>query len=74
MSGVESCVIVIRILRDLCSRVSTWAPLKGWVSQSQTTKNISLQLDIDECFFINLYILVTFLSMSLYSYVLSADS
>ncbi|TRY92303.1 hypothetical protein DNTS_029774, partial [Danionella cerebrum] len=28
---VESCVIVIRILRDLCSRVPTFAPLKDWV-------------------------------------------
>ncbi|MGH0152951.1 UNVERIFIED_CONTAM: hypothetical protein FKN15_022974 [Acipenser sinensis] len=29
-NGLKSCVIVIRILRDLCSRVPTWAPLKGW--------------------------------------------
>uniref|UniRef100_A0A8C7NHI4 Interleukin enhancer binding factor 3b n=1 Tax=Oncorhynchus mykiss TaxID=8022 RepID=A0A8C7NHI4_ONCMY len=29
-NGLRSCVIVIRILRDLCSRVSTWAPLHGW--------------------------------------------
>uniref|UniRef100_A0AAZ3Q009 Uncharacterized protein n=1 Tax=Oncorhynchus tshawytscha TaxID=74940 RepID=A0AAZ3Q009_ONCTS len=29
-NGLRSCVIVIRILRDLCSRVPTWAPLHGW--------------------------------------------
>ncbi|KAJ8415987.1 hypothetical protein AAFF_G00380090 [Aldrovandia affinis] len=29
-NGLKSCVIVIRILRDLCSRVPTWAPLRGW--------------------------------------------
>uniref|UniRef100_A0A8C7DH95 Interleukin enhancer binding factor 3b n=1 Tax=Oncorhynchus kisutch TaxID=8019 RepID=A0A8C7DH95_ONCKI len=34
-NGLRSCVIVIRILRDLCSRVPTWAPLHGWVSHQQ---------------------------------------
>ncbi|XP_039628452.1 interleukin enhancer-binding factor 3-like isoform X2 [Polypterus senegalus] len=29
-NGLKSCVIVIRILRDLCSRVPTWSPLRGW--------------------------------------------
>ncbi|XP_029996085.1 interleukin enhancer-binding factor 3 homolog isoform X2 [Sphaeramia orbicularis] len=29
-NGLRSCVIVIRILRDLCVRVPTWAPLRGW--------------------------------------------
>ncbi|KAK0141679.1 Interleukin enhancer-binding factor 3 [Merluccius polli] len=29
-NGLRSCVIVIRILRDLCSRVPTWEPLQGW--------------------------------------------
>uniref|UniRef100_A0AAY4AYU9 Interleukin enhancer binding factor 3 n=1 Tax=Denticeps clupeoides TaxID=299321 RepID=A0AAY4AYU9_9TELE len=29
-NGLRSCVIVIRILRDLCSRVPAWAPLRGW--------------------------------------------
>ncbi|KAJ8251757.1 hypothetical protein GJAV_G00225120 [Gymnothorax javanicus] len=29
-NGLKSCVIVIRIMRDLCARVPTWAPLKGW--------------------------------------------
>ncbi|KAF7236336.1 Interleukin enhancer-binding factor 3 [Varanus komodoensis] len=29
-NGLKSCVIVIRVLRDLCSRVPTWAPLRGW--------------------------------------------
>ncbi|CAF98220.1 unnamed protein product, partial [Tetraodon nigroviridis] len=29
-NGLRSCVIVIRILRDLCARVPTWTPLHGW--------------------------------------------
>uniref|UniRef100_A0A3Q3W8B6 Interleukin enhancer binding factor 3b n=1 Tax=Mola mola TaxID=94237 RepID=A0A3Q3W8B6_MOLML len=29
-NGLRSCVIVIRILRDLCARVPTWTPLRGW--------------------------------------------
>ncbi|KAM9238035.1 LOW QUALITY PROTEIN: spermatid perinuclear RNA-binding protein-like [Dugong dugon] len=29
-NGLKSCVIVLRILQDLCNRVSTWAPLKEW--------------------------------------------
>ncbi|XP_015222129.2 spermatid perinuclear RNA-binding protein isoform X4 [Lepisosteus oculatus] len=30
VNGLKSCVIVLRILRDLCSRVPAWEPLKGW--------------------------------------------
>uniref|UniRef100_A0A8D2PWS9 Interleukin enhancer binding factor 3 n=1 Tax=Zosterops lateralis melanops TaxID=1220523 RepID=A0A8D2PWS9_ZOSLA len=33
-NGLKSCVIVIRVLRDLCTRVPTWAPLRGWVIPS----------------------------------------
>ncbi|XP_040178666.1 spermatid perinuclear RNA-binding protein isoform X1 [Rana temporaria] len=29
-NGLKSCVIVLRILRDLCNRVPTWTQLKGW--------------------------------------------
>ncbi|XP_075888718.1 interleukin enhancer-binding factor 3 homolog isoform X2 [Nelusetta ayraudi] len=29
-NGLRSCVIVIRILRDLCARVPIWSPLRGW--------------------------------------------
>nr|XP_057906464.1 interleukin enhancer-binding factor 3 homolog isoform X1 [Doryrhamphus excisus] len=29
-NGLRSCVIVIRVLRDLCARVPTWTPLCGW--------------------------------------------
>eukprot|EP00057_Strongylocentrotus_purpuratus_P025514 XP_011679988.1 PREDICTED: zinc finger RNA-binding protein isoform X2 [Strongylocentrotus purpuratus] len=28
--GLQSCVVIIRVLRDLCERVPTWAPLRGW--------------------------------------------
>lgn len=30
-NGLQSCVIIIRILRDLCQRVPTWSPFPGWV-------------------------------------------
>ncbi|TNN29163.1 Zinc finger RNA-binding protein [Liparis tanakae] len=33
-NGLQSCVIIIRILRDLCQRVPTWSPFPGWVSIS----------------------------------------
>ncbi|XP_022105788.1 zinc finger RNA-binding protein-like isoform X2 [Acanthaster planci] len=29
-TGLQSCVVVIRILRDLCERIPTWAPLNAW--------------------------------------------
>ncbi|XP_061555570.1 interleukin enhancer-binding factor 3 homolog isoform X1 [Phycodurus eques] len=29
-NGLRSCVIVIRVLRDLCARIPTWTPLGGW--------------------------------------------
>lgn len=32
VNGLKSCVIVLRILRDMCNRHLTWEPLKGWVS------------------------------------------
>uniref|UniRef100_A0A673ABY6 Spermatid perinuclear RNA-binding protein n=1 Tax=Sphaeramia orbicularis TaxID=375764 RepID=A0A673ABY6_9TELE len=30
VNGLKSCVIVLRILRDMCNRHPTWEPLKGW--------------------------------------------
>ncbi|KAA0703720.1 Spermatid perinuclear RNA-binding protein [Triplophysa tibetana] len=30
VNGLKSCVIVLRILRDMCNRVPSWEPLKGW--------------------------------------------
>ncbi|KAL5481951.1 hypothetical protein EMCRGX_G022227 [Ephydatia muelleri] len=29
--GLPSCVIVLRVLRDICNRVPAWAVLNGWV-------------------------------------------
>ena len=34
-SGLQPCVIVIRVLRDLCQRVPTWGALPDWVRQCQ---------------------------------------
>uniref|UniRef100_A0A8C7Z810 Spermatid perinuclear RNA-binding protein n=1 Tax=Oryzias sinensis TaxID=183150 RepID=A0A8C7Z810_9TELE len=30
VNGLKSCVIVLRILRDMCNRHPNWEPLKGW--------------------------------------------
>ncbi|KAK0136649.1 Spermatid perinuclear RNA-binding protein [Merluccius polli] len=30
VNGLKSCVIVLRILRDVCNRHAVWAPLRGW--------------------------------------------
>ncbi|XP_036385554.1 spermatid perinuclear RNA-binding protein isoform X1 [Megalops cyprinoides] len=30
VNGLKSCVIVLRILRDMCNRLPVWEPLKGW--------------------------------------------
>ncbi|XP_061554755.1 spermatid perinuclear RNA-binding protein isoform X2 [Phycodurus eques] len=30
VNGLKSCVIVLRILRDMCNRQPTWEPLNGW--------------------------------------------
>lgn len=30
-TDLKSCVVVLRILRDMCNRVAGWRPLKGWV-------------------------------------------
>ncbi|KAJ8339032.1 hypothetical protein SKAU_G00358180 [Synaphobranchus kaupii] len=30
VNGLKSCVIVLRILRDMCNRMTVWEPLKGW--------------------------------------------
>lgn len=42
-NGLQSCVIIIRILRDLCQRVPTWSPFPGWVSMmfGCTDKNVT---------------------------------
>ena len=33
-SGLQPCVIVIRVLRDLCQHVPTWGALPAWVSST----------------------------------------
>ncbi|XP_028309673.1 interleukin enhancer-binding factor 3-like isoform X2 [Gouania willdenowi] len=41
VSNLNSAVIVIRILRDLCNRVPTWTPLSGWALELLVQKAIS---------------------------------
>ncbi|KAM4603667.1 interleukin enhancer-binding factor 3a [Polymixia lowei] len=40
VNDLKSAVIVIRILRDLCNRVPTWAPLSGWPLELLVEKSI----------------------------------
>ncbi|XP_042261529.1 zinc finger RNA-binding protein isoform X1 [Thunnus maccoyii] len=40
-NGLQSCVIVIRILRDLCQRVPTWSSFPGWAMELLVEKAIS---------------------------------
>ncbi|CAG9768765.1 unnamed protein product [Ceutorhynchus assimilis] len=39
--GLQSCVVIIRILRDLCQRVPTWSPLSPWAMELLAEKIIS---------------------------------
>ncbi|XP_034256245.1 zinc finger RNA-binding protein isoform X2 [Thrips palmi] len=38
---LQSCVMIIRILRDLCQRVPTWAPLHNWPMELLVEKVLS---------------------------------
>uniref|UniRef100_A0A672T570 Zinc finger RNA-binding protein n=1 Tax=Sinocyclocheilus grahami TaxID=75366 RepID=A0A672T570_SINGR len=40
-NGLQSCVIVIRILRDLCQRVPTWSAFPSWAMELLVEKAIS---------------------------------
>ncbi|XP_053726323.1 zinc finger RNA-binding protein isoform X1 [Synchiropus splendidus] len=40
-NGLQSCVIIIRILRDLCQRVPTWSAFPGWALELLVEKAIS---------------------------------
>ncbi|XP_061889374.1 interleukin enhancer-binding factor 3-like [Entelurus aequoreus] len=41
VNNLKSAVIVIRVLRDLCIRVPTWAPLNGWPLELLAEKAMS---------------------------------
>ncbi|XP_078313931.1 zinc finger RNA-binding protein-like isoform X3 [Crassostrea virginica] len=40
-NGLQSCVVVIRILRDLCQRLPTWTPLNEWAMELLVEKCVS---------------------------------
>jgi len=40
-TGLQSCVMIMRILRDLCKRKVTWAPLSQWAMELLVEKLIS---------------------------------
>ncbi|EEB15986.1 zinc finger protein RNA binding protein, putative [Pediculus humanus corporis] len=40
-NGLQSCVMIIRIIRDLCQRVPIWAPLNSWAMELLVEKVIS---------------------------------
>jgi len=33
MGGVQSCLVILRVLRDMRQRDTTWKPVTDWVSQ-----------------------------------------
>uniref|UniRef100_A0A8C9AHB3 Zinc finger RNA binding protein 2 n=1 Tax=Prolemur simus TaxID=1328070 RepID=A0A8C9AHB3_PROSS len=40
-SGLQPCVLVLRVLRDLCQRVPTWGALPAWAMQLLVEKALS---------------------------------
>ncbi|XP_028977462.2 zinc finger RNA-binding protein isoform X1 [Esox lucius] len=40
-NGLQSCVIIIRVLRDLCQRVPTWGKMPAWAMELLVEKAIS---------------------------------
>uniref|UniRef100_A0A8C8HN59 Zinc finger RNA-binding protein n=1 Tax=Oncorhynchus tshawytscha TaxID=74940 RepID=A0A8C8HN59_ONCTS len=40
-NGLQSCVIIIRLLRDLCQRVPTWGKMPAWAMELLVEKAIS---------------------------------
>ncbi|KAK7889517.1 hypothetical protein WMY93_025077 [Mugilogobius chulae] len=40
-NGLQSCVIIIRVLRDLCQRVPTWGKMPDWAMELLVEKVIS---------------------------------
>ncbi|XP_007246260.3 zinc finger RNA-binding protein [Astyanax mexicanus] len=40
-NGLQSCVIIIRLLRDLCQRVPTWGKMPAWAMELMVEKAIS---------------------------------
>uniref|UniRef100_A0A8C7CN08 Zinc finger RNA-binding protein n=1 Tax=Oncorhynchus kisutch TaxID=8019 RepID=A0A8C7CN08_ONCKI len=40
-NGLQSCVIIIRVLRDLCQRVPTWCKMPSWAMELLVEKAIS---------------------------------
>ncbi|CAG03305.1 unnamed protein product, partial [Tetraodon nigroviridis] len=41
VSHLNSAVVVIRVMRDLCNRVPTWLPLSGWPLELLVEKTVS---------------------------------
>lgn len=40
-NGLQSCVIIIRVLRDLCQRIPTWGKMPNWAMELIVEKAIS---------------------------------
>ncbi|KAM6461692.1 zinc finger RNA-binding protein 2 [Liasis olivaceus] len=43
-NGLQSCVIIIRVLRDLCQRVPTWGALPDWAMELLVERTLSTAL------------------------------
>jgi len=61
-SSLQACVVIIRIMRDLCQRVAAWKPLTDWV-------NIQQSYNIYTCIFLNNGILCLIFVVSVCQYV-----
>jgi len=44
MGGVQSCLIILRILREMCRREPAWKPVSDWVSSVSMTVPFSSAL------------------------------
>lgn len=44
VSHLNSAVVVIRVMRDLCNRVPTWLPLSGWVRNRTCLTGLTIWL------------------------------
>lgn len=36
VTDLKSCIVVMRIFRDMCNRRPEWQPVKGWVSDAES--------------------------------------
>lgn len=65
-ASLQSCVIIIRILRDLCRRIPNWTPLNPYVSSAALYRRKNFQSVV--------YFLQMYLQTNLPLYSISKDT